>query len=296
MAILIEGVHDRDIFNLPPLEKTIKERYRVDAETKKPLDVQKLSKRIGKEPSLLLCAMLASQPKCSAFGVNCLIEVLAGIADNQPIGVSSLDYGPNKMRPFNFTLSTDGFLKEVFEPINVALGERNHASVSFCFTPEHKVSKSALREHSELNGSFDLDLKIDMGLVIFADCPNQNKERKRISESTLVGSVVVEFDGLAHLGDEQVRKDKLRDSMVQSNGCTVFRVQMPYQQQGKGATALNRDSLSAMLEGQIKDIKNHFQSRLFDTIKASYLLKSLIENNPENKAAESPALSPILLR
>jgi hypothetical protein len=285
---LIYGVDHNSIFNLPPLENTIKERYRVDTETKKPLDVQELSKRIGERPSLLLCAMLGSQPKCSAFGVKCLIEVLAGIADNHPIDVSLLDYGPVQTRPFNFTLSTNGFLNEVFEPINVALGERNHASVSFCFTPEHRVPKLELREQPELNSSFELDLKIDMSITIFADCPNQNKEQqKRISESIPVGSVVVEFDGLTHLGDEQVRKDKLRDSMVQSKGCTVYRIQMPYQHQGKGATVLNRDSLAAMLEGQIQDIKNHFQNRLFDTINASYLLKSLTENNPENKVTWS---------
>jgi hypothetical protein len=92
---------------------------------------------------------------------------------------------------------------------------------------------------------------------------------------------VVEFDGPAHLSDEQVRRDKVRDSMVQSNGCTVFRVQMPYQHQGKGATELKREILTAMLEGQVQDIKNHFQNRLFATVNASYLLKSLLEKKPE---------------
>lgn len=289
MAILIKVADYINIFNLPPLEESIKELYHVDAETKKPLDVKELSKRIGERPSLLLCAMLGSQPKCSAFGVKCLIEVLAGIANNSPIQVGSLDYGPIQTRPFNFTLSTNGFLNEVFEPINVALGERNHASVSFDFTPEHRVPKLELREQPESNGSFDLDLKIDMYITIFADHQNHNKEQKRISESIPVGSVVVEFDGPTHLGDEQVRRDKLRDSMVQSKGCTVFRIQMPYQHQGKGTTALNRDSLAAMLEGQIQDIKNHFQNRLFDTVNASYLLKSLIESNPDNKVTQSTA-------
>lgn len=277
MATLIKGVDDYSIFHFPPLEQTIKERYGVDAKTKNPLDIQELSKRIGERPSLLLCAMLSSQPKCSVFGVKCLIEVLAGIAKNHPISVSCLDYGPNQTRPFNFTLSTDGFLKELFEPINLALGERNHAAAYFCFAPEHRVSKKELRELTEINGSFELDLKIDMGITIFYDC-------QRKSESIPVGSVVVEFDGPTHLSDEQVRKDKIRDSMVQSNGCTVFRVQMPYKHQGKGATELNRDSLSAMLEGQVQDIKNHFQNRLFATINASYLLKSLLEKKLEKSA------------
>lgn len=278
-ATFIKGVDPKNIVNLPSLRDTIKERYRIDNKTKKPLDIQELSKRIGENPSLLLCAMLGSQPKCSVFGVKCLIEVIVGIAENHPIYVSELDYGPVQTRPFNFTLITRGFLNEVFEPINESLGERNHASVSFKFTPEHRVSKLELREHPEINSYFDLDLKIDMHITIFADCPNQNTEQqKRISESIPVGSVVVEFDGMTHLSDEQVRKDKLRDSMVQSKGSTVFRVQMPYQHQGKGSTAHNRDSLATMLEGQIGDIKNYFQSRLFDTVNASYLLKSLAEN------------------
>ncbi|HDO1312978.1 hypothetical protein ACE1B4_08640 [Aeromonas veronii] len=270
--VIITGADD--ILTLPPLKETIKELYGVSSETKKPIDVQELSKRIGEKPSLLLCAMLISQPKCSSFGVNCLIEVLAGIAENQPITVC-LDYGPNQSRPFNFILATDGFLKELFEPINIAIGEKNHANVTFLFTPEHRVSKQALREHSDLNGSFELDLKIDMGITVFYHGPTQKRERKYIP----IGSVVVEFDGPTHLSDEQVRKDKLRDSMVQSNGCTVFRVQIPYNHQGKGSVQLNRDNISDMLNGQIKDIKNHFQNRLFSTVNANYLLKELIKNN-----------------
>lgn len=276
MATRIKGVDQRDVFHLASLKKTIKERYRIDTETKKPLDIKESSKRIGENPSLLLCAMLLNQPRCSAFGVKCLIEVLAGIAAHHPIGVSELDYGPEQTRPYNFTLSTRGFLSEAFEPINESLVERNHASVSFIFTPEYRISKLELREQPKLNSSFDLDLKIDMFIKIFADCPSQNNDQqKRISKSIPVGSVVVEFDGMTHLGDEQVRKDKLRDSMVQSKGFTVFRIQMPYQHQGIGSTALNRDSLASMLEGQIQDIKNHFQNRLFDTINASHLLNSI---------------------
>ncbi|MBB4820915.1 hypothetical protein HNP29_004310 [Pseudomonas alcaligenes] len=283
MPTLIKGLDDCDIFNLEPLDKTIKARYGVDLETKKPLNVQELSKRIGEKPGLLLCAMLSSQPKCSLFGVNCLIEVIAGIAENNPVSVGCLDYGPNQSRPFNFTLTTDGFLKELFEPINLALGEKNHASVSFSFTPEHRISKQALREHLEINGLFDLDLNIDMGITIFYDPPNQKAEQqKRKSEYIPVASVAIEFDGPAHLSDEQVRKDKLRDSMVQSSGCTVFRIQMPYSHQGKGAAQINRDSISHILEGQIRDIKNHFQNRLFATVNASHLLKELLLNQPDN--------------
>ena len=278
-ATVVKGVDQVSIFNLPPLEKTIKERYGFDIKTKKPLDIQELSKRIGEKPSLLLCAMLANQPNCSFFCVNCLIEVLAGIAENQPIFVSELDYGCAQTRPFNFTLITHGFLNEEFEPINKALGGRNCASVGFKFTPEHKVPKVGLREKPKLNGSFDLNLKIDVFITIFADCPNQsNKQRKRINETIPIGCVVVEFDGPAHLSDEQVRKDKLRDSMVQSQGDTVFRIQMPYKHQGKGSAALNRDSITTMIEGQVQDIKNHFRHRLFDAINTSYLLKSLRRN------------------
>lgn len=282
MATLIKGLGDRDIFQLPPLSKEIEERYKINLETKKPLDVQELSKRIGEGPSLLLCAML-NQPKCSFFGVNCLIEIIAGIAENHPIHISCLDYGPNQSRPFNFTLATDGFLKESLEPINLALGERHHAVMSFCFTPEHRVSKQALREFSESSGSFELDLKIDLDISVFYNSLSRKTEQKsRRTETIPIASVVVEFDGPTHLSDEQVRKDKLRDSMVQSNGCTIFRIQIPYNQEGKGATQINRDRMSNLLKGQIKDIKNHFQSRLFATVNASYLLKELFLTQPDN--------------
>jgi hypothetical protein len=285
MPPLIEGLDGCDIFQLQPLEKTIKDRYGISFETKKPLDIQELSKRIGETPSLLLCAMLSSQPKCSLFGVNCLIEVIAGIAENHPVYVGRLDYGANQSRPFNFTLATDGFLKELFEPINLALGERSHALVEFCFTPEYRVSKQALREFTESNGSFELDLKIDLGISAFYDLLDKKTEqKKRKSEFIPIASVVVEFDGPAHLSDEQVRRDKLRDSMVQSSGCTVFRIQMPYNQQGKGAAQINRDRMSNMLEGQVRDIKNHFQNRLFATVNASYLLKKLLLKQPDNAA------------
>lgn len=283
MPTLIKRLDGYDIFQLQPLQEAIKERYGIGFETRKPLDMQALSKRIGENPSLLLCAMLSSQPKCSLFGVNCLVEVIASIADNHSVYVSSLDYGPNQSRPFNFTLATDGFLKELFEPINLALGERSHAFVEFCFTPEHGVSKQALREVSESSGSFELDLKIDLGISVFYDLSNQRTvQKKRRSEFIPIASVVVEFDGPTHLSDENVRKDKLRDSIVQSSGCTVFRIQMPYNQQGKGAAQINRDRMSNILEGQILDIKNHFQNRLFATVNASYLLKKLLVKQPDN--------------
>ena len=67
---------DYGFFHLPPLEQSIKEIYGVDAKNKKPLDIQELSKVSVEKPSLLLCAMLSSQPK-AVYLVKCLIEVLA---------------------------------------------------------------------------------------------------------------------------------------------------------------------------------------------------------------------------
>lgn len=167
MPTIIKGLDSRDLFQLPPLKDSIKEIYGISLETKKPLNVQELSGRIGESPSLLLCAMLKSQPKCSLFGVNCLIEIIAGIAENNSVYVSCLDYGPNLPRPFNFVLATDGFLEKSFEPLNVALGERTDASIGFCFTPEYRVPKQTLREFPESNGSFELDLKIDLDITVF---------------------------------------------------------------------------------------------------------------------------------
>lgn len=280
----IKDNYSNSALNSTNLEKIIKETYRVGIETKIPLDIQEVSRRIGERPSLLLCAMLASQPNCSTFGVKCLIEVLAGIAENQPIIVSELDFNSSQLRPFNFTLATNGFLNEEFEPINENLEEGSNSSVSFIFTPEHRVPKLGLRENPRINGSFDLDLKIDMFMTIFAGCPNKNKfQYQRINESIPIASVVVEFDGPTHLHDEQVRKDKVRDSMVQGQGYTVFRIQMPYQHQGEGSKSLNQRNLDALIEGQIQDIRNHFQNRLFKVVDTNFLLKSLTKKNLANK-------------
>lgn len=280
MVTLIRGIDSRHVGTLPPLNKTIKEYFNIDNETKKPFNIQELSERIGENPSLLLCAMLAD-PMCSKFGVECLIEVLAGIANNNPVRVAELDYGPDTTRPFNFTLSTQGFLNEVFNSINELLGERNQACFGFTFIPENKITKSDLRNgQSKLTGTFSLDLTIELYMTIFANEINQNiGQQKRINESFLIGRVVVEFDGMSHLSDEQVRKDKLRDSMIQGEGCTVFRIQMPYQQAGTGSSKVNQTNLSTLLNGQVEDIKNHFKNRLHEAISTNYLLRSLITSN-----------------
>ncbi|OCH56682.1 hypothetical protein A6D98_19910 [Aliivibrio fischeri] len=277
---VLKNVDSNNVLNLPSLEDTIKTRYNIDGNTKKPFNVEELSNRIGALPSLLLCSMFSSEINCSRFSVECFIELLAGISGNQPVIIGELDYGLKQTRPFNFTLVTHGFLNDEFEPVNERLGERSNASLSFEFVPEYRVSKSLLRENISRNGSFDLDLKIDLSIVVFADSLSQySSSSKRICESIPVGSVVVEFDGKDHLKDESVRDDKLRDSMVQSNGSTVFRIQTPYQHKGVGSSALNRANLDILLKGQIEDIKNHFRNRLFNAVNASYLLKSIAEQN-----------------
>ncbi|OBU19973.1 hypothetical protein CTM88_20430 [Photobacterium aquimaris] len=88
--------------------------------------------------------------------------------------------------------------------------------------------------------------------------------------------------------DETVRADKLRDSMIQSTGSAVFRIQTPYQQSGPGSVVLNRETLDNLIEGQIEYIKNHFQSKLFNLVSTGYLLRLQIARkrnalkNPDN--------------
>lgn len=281
LATFITGLESYRTLTLPPLKQTIKERFNIDSETKKPFNIQELSERIGEKPSLLLCAMLKANPMCSKFGVECLIEVLAGIADNNPVLVSQLDYGPFQTRPFNFTLGTRGFLKEVFNSINELLDEHSQACFGFTFIPENKITQSDLRSgQSKLTGTYSLDLTIELHMTIFSTEVNQNMEQqKRINESFLIGRVVVEFDGIQHLSDEQVRKDKLRDSMIQGEGCTVFRIQTPYKQDGTGSSKVNKENLSTLLNGQVEDIKNHFKNRLYEAVSVNYLLRSLINKN-----------------
>ncbi|MCA0936925.1 hypothetical protein LCL85_15390 [Vibrio alginolyticus] len=279
LATALKGIEPSCAISLPPLEDTIRERYKIDLSTKKPIDVEALSKRIGTKPSLLLCSMLSSH-NCSLLGVKCLIEIVAGIAGNQSVIVGLLDYGPFQTRPFNFTLVTHGFLNDEFEPVNELLGQRSNAKLCFRFTPEYRVSKSQLRESIPRNGSFDLDLKIDLSIAVFADSFSQGSTSpKRIAEEIPVASVVVEFDGPNHLKDESVRDDKLRDSMIQSSGSTVFRIQTPYKHKGVGSVALNQENLDILIRGHIEDIQNHFRNRLFSTVKTNFLLKTLAQRN-----------------
>jgi hypothetical protein len=294
MVTVIRGVDEHSFLRLPSLEKNIKEHFNIDNETKKPFNIEELSKRIGGNPSLLLCAMLNTDPMCSKFGVECLIEVLAGIASNNPVRVAELDYGPNTTRPFNFILSTQGFLNEVFNSINELLGEHNTAIFGFSFIPENKITKSYLpSSQTNRTGNFTLDLTIELYMTIYADAINQNMQsQERINKSFLISRVIVEFDGVQHLSDEQVRKDKLRDSMVQGAGCTVFRIQMPYQQVGKGSSQINKENLSTLINGQVEDIKNHFKNRFYEAISTNYLLQSLIINNLSK--LPSPVLNDII--
>ncbi|MBO2671647.1 DUF559 domain-containing protein [Shewanella algae] len=73
--------------------------------------------------------------------------------------------------------------------------------------------------------------------------------------------VVVEFDGPLHLNSDNVRADKLRDSFVQSQGATVFRVQ------SVNTHDLNRaqqdEKSHEQLMAHIENIKEHFRNRLF---------------------------------
>lgn len=280
MVTFITGVDEHSWYSLPPLKEIIKDRFNISSETKKPFNVQELSKRIGENPSLLLSAMLKTDSMCSKFGVECLIEVLAGIADDNPVHVAQLDYSLPQTRPFNFTLKTDGFLNEVFNSLNELLGERDHACFSFHFIPENKITKPDLRNgQSNLTGTFSLDLTIELHMTIFTNELIQNMGQQKRIHQILIARVVVEFDGPQHLNDEQVRKDKLRDSMIQGEGCTVFRIQSPYKLNGASSNKVYNENLSTLLNGQVEDIKNHFKNHFGNTIYSNYLLRSLIHSN-----------------
>lgn len=261
------------------IEELIKQHFNVDISTTKPLDVKQLSQRIGTLPSLLIVSML-TRPNCSTYGVECFIKVLEGIADNGTFGVHYYDHNKAQTRPFNFKLTTSGFLLDENVHINESLDESDYAQLVFTFIPEYKISKSFLREDITRNGSFDLDLKIDCSLVVWSN--SFSSPPKGVCEEILVASVVVEFDGPNHLKDETVRADKLRDSMIQSTGSTVFRIQTPYLQSGPGSVALNRQTLDNLIKGQIEDIKNHFRNKLFNLVSTSYLLRQLIERKRNN--------------
>lgn len=237
------------------------QKHGVNCYTTKPLSFENTATKIGNEPALLMLSML-SDVKCSKEGIATVIDVMRGIAGDEPISVAELDFKPPFVRPLNFKLQTPGFLKEDFN-------NSKHMTCSFKFTPEAKYNRSIMREGAR--GVLSLDLEIEMHIVVFM---RKTETTPRVFESVNVSTVVVEFDGPDHLRDEMVRTDKERDSMIQAMGKTVFRIQTPYKQRGMDSTKKYNTELNDLVKRHIGDIKEHFRQMMFHQFEVSDLINT----------------------
>lgn len=236
--------------------------HNVSRDTLKPISYEEVKNKIGDKAALLMLSLM-SFPYCSKESVEASIDIIRSIAGDEMITVSHLSLLPmiNRMsgkkedRIRSFTLATDGFLNSELEGMD-------GLSCYFQFTPEHQSPKSLFLQ--SLRGYYRFDLKIDLILV-----------RKDSGVTANMATVIAEYDGPIHVNDEQVRKDKARDSSVQSTGATVFRIQTPYK---------NNQYKTALSETKVKttdDIKEYFRNILYRHLDVSSLI-----NDEKNRDAE----------
>ncbi|OZT86175.1 hypothetical protein CIK04_03390 [Vibrio sp. 03_296] len=209
----------------------------VDCNTSKPIPYDELSFKLGHTTSLLILC-LSKNPKVSAPALRGTVELISKLSTYPSFKVASLTM--NNYPDFSLeTWEKYGLFSEDLENFN-------NISHFFRITPELKVPKTSLGLNSR--GAFELDLSLELIVV-----------KGGIEHSA--AKVVVEFDGPLHLNSDNVRADKLRDSFVQSQGATVFRVQ------SVNTHDLNRaqqdEKSHEQLMAHIENIKEHFRNRLF---------------------------------
>lgn len=176
----------------------------------KPFDIARAALLLGSEEAAIALSESLKDPHCSKEGLSVILEVMHGVASGMKL--EPYCYRNDRHPKYSFstrtTIENDYFENSSFELILV-------------FSPEFKLEKKNILPDS--NGSYFLDLKIvfrvigkapdEFGGGLILECP-----------------VVVEFDGNSHLADEQVRRDKIRDSIMQREGVYIFRIQSPYMQ------------------------------------------------------------------
>lgn len=219
------------------------EKFGVNETTKKPIPYETLKSQLGEESCLLMLTLLAENPNCSKAGAKAIISVMHGLLGDHEIRRCKIDES-NKY--LGFTLYTKGFLSDDLD---------NYPKINceLQFEPEATVPKESLKDGQK--GNYKLDLKIDLILSF----PKNG--------SHTVATVIVEYDGRTHLNDENVRRDKIRDSSVQRQGSTVFRIQSPYRSPDVSCEDYRRLE-SRELDDHIDNIREHLRVRLFEYIRS----------------------------
>lgn len=243
--------------------------HNVTREMVRPLSFREISKKIGEKAAFLMLSLL-DNPNCSKEAIEAVVEVIHSLAGENGIYASSLHVTEvnngirgllgkttkEDLRIGGFSLHTRGFL-------NTDLEQLEEISCKFIFTPESKSPKSLFEDGAR--GIYSFDLKIDFILE-----REQGKDKSAVTMAT----VIAEYDGPTHLMDEQVRKDKARDSSVQSTGATVFRIQTPHKERKQSEY---KQALSETKIKTIGDIKEFFRNTLYKHFEVS----NLISGNPQ---------------
>lgn len=252
--------------------------HNIIRETVYPLSYSEVSQKIGDNAAFLMLSLL-DNPHCSKEAVEALIEMIHALAGDDSVHVNALRVAEvNRLRGLpeitrkedlrigDFSLKTEGFLKPDLEQLD-------GLSCTFIFTPEHKSPKSIFEDGAR--GAYSFDLKIDFILE-----HGQGKDKSVVT----IATVIAEYDGPTHLMDEQVRKDKSRDSSVQSTGATVFRIQTPHKDRQR------REYRKALSETKVKtigDIKEYFRNTLYRHFESSRLINNALKRDREEKVEAS---------
>lgn len=238
-----------NVFAVKGMTRMLRDRamkHGIDEKTRKPISYNHLEGELGEEASLLILILSAENPQCSKAGIQTVIDVIKGLRGGHSVRPTNIDFST---KTIDFVLSTDGFLAD-------DLDAYPNMWCELLFHPEASVRKSSLKDG--LKGNYNLDLKIELVLHFAGD-------KKFERSSYTVATVIVEYDGDTHLNDSSVRRDKYRDSLIQRNGETVFRIQSPYRAPNVSANDYRKQE-SDELNQHIDNIREHLRVRLTEYI------------------------------
>lgn len=276
MATLISGLTSQtQPYIFGDFYAMLAKNHNVTRDMVKPLSFRDISKKIGDKAAFLMLSLL-DNPNCSKEAIEAVVEIIHSLADGNGIYANSLHVTEVKkgigglldrtrredLRIGSFSLHTRGFLDTDLEQIE-------DISCGFIFTPEFKSPKSLFEDGAR--GVYSFDLKIDFIL---------QRGQERDKPSVTMATVIAEYDGPTHLMDEQVRRDKARDSSVQSTGATVFRIQTPHKDRKQSEY---KQALSETKVKTIGDIKEYFRNTLYKHFEVSSLING---NQQENENEE----------
>lgn len=272
MAILIHNCpKELEYSSLTTMLETVAQENRVGRYTTKPIRFSEVEAKLGTDQALLVMSLFG-RPNSSKQSVVAFVDIVHELAEGEPVQIVELDFKGQLCRPLNFVLGSNGFL-------NKDLLASDILSCFFRFTPESRRQKSQLREGEK--GYVDLDIEIELYLNITTPTPPGQKLKM---DQIKIATAIVEFDGKHHLNDERVRIDKDRDSMVQSQGAAVFRIQTPYEH---GSHSMLEKAIRIITKKQTQDIKEYFRNTLYTNIQAARLIHlAEVAKSKQRSAAE----------